>query len=42
MAHFIYTNVFWLDNVHADVIVLWLMCHIGSLGVNNILTDLYI
>ena len=36
MAHFICTN--WRDNVHADVIVLWLMCHVGSLYVNKILT----
>ena len=40
MAHFICTNVYWRDNVHADVIVLWLMCHVGSLCVNKILTYL--
>ena len=31
-------NLYWRDNVHADVIVLWLMCHVGSLCVNKILT----
>ena len=38
MAHFICTHVYWLENVHAGVIVWWLMCHVGSLSVNKILT----
>ena len=42
MAHFICSNVYWRDNVHADVIVLWLMCHVGSLCVNKILTYSYL
>ena len=40
MAHFIYINVYWHDNVHADVIVLRLMCHVGSQCANKILTYL--
>ena len=40
MAHLIWTNVYWRDNVHADVIVLLLMCHVGSLRVYKILTYL--
>ena len=40
MAYFICTNVYWRGNVHADVFVLWLVCHVGSLCVNKILTYL--
>ena len=28
-------DVYWRDDVHADVIVLWLICHVGSLCVKK-------
>ena len=37
---FICTNVYWFGNVHADVIVLWLVRLVGSLCVNKLLTYL--
>ena len=30
LAHFICTNVYWRDNVYADVIVLCFMCQVGA------------